>query len=178
MEKRYTVVVDGEEFEIEFGPQGRVWVNHRPYWIDFRGLDGEPGYSLLLDNRSYEAFVETLTAKSAGRVSAERRMVVGGRPYHVSLRTTEVQGKRGADISPPTDDTGDVVAPLPGMLIAVPVEEGEMVAKGDVVAVMESMKMNLELRTARDGVVRSIYARPGAELNQGDPVVSVECSGR
>ena len=177
MEKRYTVVVDGEEFEIEFGSKGQVWVNHRPYWIDFRGLEGGAGYSLLLDNRSYEAFVETLAGKPVGKVGAERRMVVGGRPYQVSLRTAGSQEGEEPNF-PSTNGTGDVVAPLPGMLIAVPVEEGETIAKGDVVAVMESMKMNLELRTAHDGVVRSIYAQPGAELNQGDPVVGVECSGQ
>ena len=55
---RYVITVEGETFEIDVGREGRVWVNDRPYDVDFQGLDGRPECSLLVDHRSYEAHVE------------------------------------------------------------------------------------------------------------------------
>ncbi|MFX0145744.1 MAG: acetyl-CoA carboxylase biotin carboxyl carrier protein subunit [Candidatus Hodarchaeota archaeon] len=68
----------------------------------------------------------------------------------------------------------EISAPLPGWLVDVRVTEGESVGVGDVVAVLESMKMHLELRTARDGVVRSISACAGQVISQGEIIAVID----
>ncbi|HDQ73213.1 MAG TPA: biotin/lipoyl-binding protein [Chloroflexi bacterium] len=158
---KYTITVDEDTFEIEVGHEGRVWVNQDPYDVDFRGLDGLPEYSLLLNNRSYEALVEQLEAR-------ECCMMVAGRSYRARLQQDE-----GCDDQAQSGEVGEVRAPLPGLLIDVAVREGQSVSHGDVVAILESMKMNLELRAPRDGVVQSVHAAPGAEIGQGDLLVGL-----
>lgn len=163
---KYVVTVEEETFEIEVGRDGVVWVNRRPYTVDLKGVAGLPEYSLLVDHRSYEAHVES----SEGD---ECQMVLAGRPYRARL---EQQGLTCPDaIAAPLDssETGEVRTPLPGLLVSMPVTVGQHVAQGDVVAVLESMKMNLEICAPWGGVVQALYGTPGAEVDQGEVLVVI-----
>jgi 3-methylcrotonyl-CoA carboxylase alpha subunit len=60
------------------------------------------------------------------------------------------------------------------LLVEVRVTEGQSVQEGDVVAVLESMKMHLELRAPRTGVVRDLSAVTGQEVVQGEVLGVVE----
>jgi biotin carboxyl carrier protein len=57
---------------------------------------------------------------------------------------------------------------MPGLVVAVPVEEGQLVARGDALVILESMKMQNELKAPRQGTVAQVRIRPGerVELNQ------------
>jgi biotin carboxyl carrier protein len=57
---------------------------------------------------------------------------------------------------------------MPGLVVAVPVEEGQLVARGDALVILESMKMQNELKAPRQGTVAQVRVRPGerVELNQ------------
>jgi len=160
---KYVVSVEGETFEIEVERGGRVWVNHCPLDVDFRGVDGLPQYSLLVDHRSYEAHVEQADEEGC-------QVVVAGQSYRACLRQGRrrlaVQSSAPPSSSPPPG--GKVRAPLPGLLVALPVVVGQQVAQGEVVAVLESMKMNLELCAPRAGAVQALYSAPGAEVGQGE----------
>lgn len=70
---------------------------------------------------------------------------------------------------------GDAVkAPMPGKVIAVNVKPGDTVEKGQVVAVMEAMKMEHSLTAPRDGVVEAIGADVGAQVPEGEVLVALE----
>ena len=63
---------------------------------------------------------------------------------------------------------GDSVrAPMPGKVLSVNVSVGDEVAKDDVVAVMEAMKMEHSLVAPRDGVVEDVSAKAGDQLSEG-----------
>lgn len=162
---RYRVDVEGRVFDIEIRPDGRVWVNRRPIDLDLAELTGRPGYSLLVNNRSYETHVEV-------EADGQLRVVVAGRPYQASVRA-----ERPPTTTAPTPfrtRLAEVVVPLPGLLVDVRVVEGQKVREGDVVAVLESMKMHLELRAPRSGVVCDLRAVAGQEVAQGDVLAVIE----
>jgi 3-methylcrotonyl-CoA carboxylase alpha subunit len=70
---------------------------------------------------------------------------------------------------------GDVVrAPINGKVARIFVKAGDAVAKGDRLAVVEAMKMEHVLTAARDGVVASVGASEGQQVNQGTLLVSLE----
>jgi biotin carboxyl carrier protein len=71
--------------------------------------------------------------------------------------------------------TGDVIvtSPMPGLIVVTPVAEGDRVKKGDKVIVLESMKMENELRSPRDGVVHRVHVSPGASVEKGQPLVTI-----
>jgi propionyl-CoA carboxylase alpha chain len=53
---------------------------------------------------------------------------------------------------------------MPGLIISIAVAEGQEVKAGDTLAVVEAMKMENVLRAERDGVVKTIKAKPGDSL--------------
>jgi propionyl-CoA carboxylase alpha chain len=62
-------------------------------------------------------------------------------------------------------DSGKAVrCPMPGLIISITVTEGQEVKTGDTLALVEAMKMENVLRAERDGVVKSIKAKPGDSL--------------
>jgi len=65
-----------------------------------------------------------------------------------------------------------VLAPMPGQVLNILVAPGEAVSKGQTVAVMEAMKMELSLKAPRDACVESVHHAVGDLLQAGDPVLS------
>ena len=67
-----------------------------------------------------------------------------------------------------------ITAPMPGTILNVLVSVGQSVKKGDVLCILEAMKMENEIVAHRDGVVASIGTNKGASVNAGDPLVGLE----
>lgn len=75
-------------------------------------------------------------------------------------------------------DQSHIGIPFPGKLVEVLVDEGDVVKEGDVVAVVQQMKMELEVRTSRSGRVNWVTeAEEGEEVAEGMLVVVVESEG-
>ena len=70
--------------------------------------------------------------------------------------------------------SGALEAPMPGRVIAVRVEPGQAVTKGQELVVVEAMKMENALRAPRDGRVRSVAARAGDMVVPGVVLVEIE----
>ena len=67
----------------------------------------------------------------------------------------------------------DVVAPMHGVVVEVQVKEGDEVADGQVVAVIEAMKMMNEIRVHRAGTIAKVHAAKGATLEANAPIVTL-----
>lgn len=66
---------------------------------------------------------------------------------------------------------GNVIAPLPGTITSVKVQAGQKVKKGDVLVVMEAMKMANDITAEADGTVKSVCVSQGQSVNQGMTLV-------
>lgn len=64
-----------------------------------------------------------------------------------------------------------VNAPMPGTILDIRVSEGKAVKTGDVLMILEAMKMENEIMAPHDGTVVSIHAAKGASVNAGDTLV-------
>ncbi len=163
---RYTVVVEERSFEIEVTTEGQVWVNQELVDVDLEGVDGMPLYSLLVDHQSFETHL-------AQADEGECLVAVSGRPYRASIQTEKCVSNPsapGARSNGPTE----IRAPLPGLLVEVRVVGEEAVEEGAVIAVLESMKMHLELRAPSAGRVAALHGQAGQEVGQGDVVAVIE----
>jgi len=63
---------------------------------------------------------------------------------------------------------------MPGVVVALPVQVGERVDRGAIVAVIEAMKMENSIVSTRAGVVREIHVSIGREVERGQALVSLE----
>lgn len=66
-----------------------------------------------------------------------------------------------------------ITAPMPGTILAVNVTSGSAVKKGDVLMILEAMKMENEIMAPADGTVSQVYAAEGAAVNTGDPLIAL-----
>ncbi len=165
--KYYTKVQD-KEYEIEIDHENEIRVNGERYVIDFQKLPDAGLASLLINNRSLEAVIEEgdgiWDVLILGQLYGVR--VQDERTYRLALaRGTAVDGGEG-----------DVHAPMPGIIIAVPVQVGDAVKQGDKVVILESMKMENELRAPRDGVVTHVNVEPGASVEKDAVLVVIEAA--
>lgn len=67
-----------------------------------------------------------------------------------------------------------VSAEVPGKVVDIFVKEGDYVKEGDVIAVLESMKMEIEITSPRKGVVKRIFTSKGSFVNVGDPLIEIQ----
>jgi len=113
------------------------------------------------------------------------RITVNGQTYEVEVEEIKESEQQGAAPSvkpqetavdlgtlPPAANGGKTIkAPMPGKIVALKVEAGDRVKAGDVVAVLEAMKMENELIAPIDGIVQEVKVKEGASVNLGDPIV-------
>lgn len=162
---KYVVTVNGQRFEIVIDRGKQVWVDGRLLDVDFRQLDDLARCSLLVNHRSYEVLLERAEGD-------ECCMMMSGRSYTARLRDGAAP-----EVTPPQSGHepghSTIAAPLPGLLTTLSVEVGQRVEQGQVVAVLESMKMNLELRSSWSGVVQAVTGVPGVEVTQGQVLITI-----
>jgi biotin carboxyl carrier protein len=66
-----------------------------------------------------------------------------------------------------------VTSPLPGSVFALKVAVGDQVSEGDVVIIMESMKMETEVHATASGTINSIQVQEGQKINTGDNLLVI-----
>ena len=71
------------------------------------------------------------------------------------------------------DDRHTVTAPMPATVHQVPVKPGDAVRKGDLVVLLEAMKMELPLRATGDAIVATVYCRVGELVEADSPLVEL-----
>ncbi len=97
---------------------------------------------------------------------------IGGETYIVHQKTIEEQaegGNQGAS-------SGDIEPPMPGKILKIMVNKGDKVEENQVLILMESMKLQVELKSPFDGVVKELRVKEGDTINAGEIVIKIEKS--
>jgi biotin carboxyl carrier protein len=163
---KYVTVVGDYSFIIDIEREGEILQDGVAHQLDIRAIDQEGLYSLLVDNKSYEALVE--------EADGEIRVVIAGTLY--TVRVIDERAKRLAEAAgafTPASGELHVKSPMPGLIVAVPVKEGDVVKKGQVVIVLESMKMENELKASRDGTIVTVKVAPHQTVEQGQVLLVI-----
>lgn len=72
------------------------------------------------------------------------------------------------------DDAGLIKAPIPGVISEIRVSPGKAVKRGDVLLLLEAMKMQNEILAPYDAVVSEVLVNQGASVQTGDPLVKLD----
>jgi biotin carboxyl carrier protein len=74
----------------------------------------------------------------------------------------------------PAAGMSTVTAPLPGTILKINVRPGDEVKNGQVLLVMEAMKMENNILSEKDGVVKSVTVQEGSNVLEGDVLIEIE----
>jgi acetyl/propionyl-CoA carboxylase alpha subunit len=144
----YKIVVDGNS----------ILVNGQPFVV---GFDTEAD-RVLVDGAPHDVRLESDQA------------IVGGIAYTLRVEGLEAEqvGPKGASVG--AAGAGAVTAIMPGKIIRVLAAEGDEVAEGDVICILEAMKMENELKAPESGVVRALHVQPGQDVEAGAVLAEIE----
>ena len=165
-----------EEGEVRFG-DGEVGLvpdaGDTTMTVRYRGGDGDKADDLITLSSSWKPGEPVwMGSVNGARVSVQVRPIANG--FLLSWRgahaRTQVYTEREANyarlmpVKAATDTGKKVLCPMPGLVKQIAVVEGQEVKAGEMLAVVEAMKMENVLRAERDGTVKKLHAKPGDSL--------------
>ncbi len=139
----FNITLHGEQYHVQIAGVGNPIEEGKPYFIR---IDGKLEEALVVPIREIEVGENYESLPEAGAV-------VGKRPKAV--------------------DVGDVSSPMPGKVVSVKVSPGDIVKKGDVLLVVEAMKMENEIHAPIDGEVVEVYVKEGDKINPDECLVKI-----
>lgn len=131
----------------------KVTLNGRTYEVEV-----EAGQAVLLDE--YEAVAPAAPAPVAAAAPAAAAPVAAA------------PAAAPAPAAPAATATGEVIAsPMPGNILRIDVTQGAAVKKGQILLILEAMKMENEIVAPRDGTIAQIVTTKGAVVDTGAPLL-------
>ncbi len=163
---KYIASIEGKEIEVEIIDEKHIRVGERLLDVDFESVSGQPVYSLIMDGKSYEAFVYP--------DEDNWQVLLRGRLFPVTVedeREKRLRNAAGGAVA----ESGEfhLKAPMPGLIVAVLVNEGDLIEKGQVLVVLESMKMQNELKAPRAGTIGRVRVKANETVEQKQTLLSV-----
>jgi biotin carboxyl carrier protein len=164
---KYVTTVNEKEYTIEVVDEHHVRIGDRLIQVNFEPVSGQPVFSLIMDGKSYESFVYE-------GEDEDWQVLLRGRLFQVRVedeREKRLRVAAGGGVS----EGGEYMmkAPMPGLIVAFSVEEGQEVEKGQVLVILESMKMQNELKSPRAGKIGRIRVKAGESVEQKQTMLSI-----
>jgi biotin carboxyl carrier protein len=132
---------------------------------------------LKIGGKTYQVEIKSLSADTA-------QVLVDGQEVQVDINVPQdaprapkpaakkAKAKPAAAPRTAPPSSKSLLSLMPGVVVKVLVKEGQQVGAGDVLLVLEAMKMENEIRSDRSGTIGSIDVTPGQQVQTGDPLVT------
>ena len=144
-----------------------IKIQDKEYHIQILNINSS-GMEFVLDNHYHSVnYLENQTA--------EMKIVVDGIPLTINMHTKldEIVYKNtgGADVG---SAQINLRSQIPGRVVSIEVTVGDKVKKGDVVCVLESMKMQVSVKSHKDGEIKILKTKEGNSVNKNDILAEIE----
>jgi len=158
----------GKEYHIEKQAKGFTLHGKAVDW-DVLKIDSRR-FHILRNQKSY-----TVDVISADRETKSFVLKVNNKVCTIQLRDRfdDLLHELGMDINQ-SGKVDDIKAPMPGLVVDVRVEKGQLIKKGDPVVVLEAMKMENILKAAADATVKSISVKKGSKVEKNEVLVILQ----
>lgn len=118
-------------------------------------------YKIRMNNRLYELDIELIGEKADMNIQSENN----------DSKATQVGAKSAAKDISRTETS--ICAPLPGKVLDICVQVGSKISKGDLLFVIEAMKLENEVFSDHDGIVDTIFVNKGDSVDSGDCLIGI-----
>lgn len=167
---KYQTTIGDQSYEVEIGYGGdpdKISVDGDEVEVDYFEVSPNALYSIIIDGKSYELWVR--------RDDDGYEVFAKGRSLRVSVLDERKQRVESLMATMPEIKKGFVLeAPMPAVVTAVLVEPGDEVRQGDIICRLEAMKMENEMPSEIDGVVKEVKTSAGDGVEKGQVLIIVE----
>lgn len=134
-------------------------------------------FKVTVNGKTYEVEVEEIGSASAPP-PAKRQAATSSAPLPrpvAAVAAPKLEKKAPPPERTAADGSGTPIpSPMPGNILSVKVQEGDSVTKGQVLIILEAMKMENEIMAAGDGKIISVNVTKGATVSAGDTLLVVQ----
>jgi biotin carboxyl carrier protein len=184
----YEIFVDGKPRKIELTKTGEnsfaVEVDDKPLSLELQAdkVGLEKAFSIKIDGKTYKielpridwgklfaVNVEGVAFKAELKTPLKKPKMTPFEPAPstVTLATkTAVATRQAAE--------GTITAPMTGKILSVKVKKGDQVKLGQVVCVLEAMKMENEITAVKTGTIREVFVSEGSSVSEGEPLFQLD----
>jgi biotin carboxyl carrier protein len=161
---KYITIINNEQYEIEIDKDGGILLNGEPRDVDFLNLGGAL-YSVITQNQSLEVVIDDEDSKI--------EVMMNGRLYETQVLDERalLMAQRKGGLG---NNSGEVHSPMPGLVVKVTVESGQEVEQGETVVILESMKMQNELKAPIDGTISTVHIEAGQSVDKNAILVEIK----
>ena len=160
------VTINGKEYLVQFLRDGSVQINGEAFHADIQPA-GSSSYSLLVQGKQTR-----MVAQSHGNGF---HVLVNSQMLDVKVETERALLKRRYHFgNAQQDETLEIHAPMPALVVRIEVKEGEFVDRGQGLLALEAMKMENEINAVHEGIVKNILVRPGQAVEKGELFMVLE----
>jgi len=168
----HKIKLNGEVYEVVFDTsdnRNSGTINGANFDLDIEQRN-ESQYHLIKDDRSYCIDVLHINYETK-----EIKLKINGQIYDGSVQNDlDVLLKEMGIESKAKSVVNELHAPMPGMVLAINVEKGQQINKGDTLIVLEAMKMENNLKADSDVIVKEIHCIKGDTVDKGQQLISFE----
>ena len=136
---------------LEDGPIKKIAVNGKIYEVDYN-MGGDSIHSIIIDHHSHGVQISPSQIELQGEMEK----------IHNARTAAESVGRQV------------VQAPMPGVILKTYVKKGDSVKRGDPLCVLVAMKMENEIRSVTDGVVKEVFVEDGMKVALNDRIMVIE----
>jgi len=162
---KYIADIDGLEFPVEILDEHRIRFGKEILEVDLAAVSGQPLYSLIVNGESFEGYVYP--------DEQSWQVLLMGRSYSVNIQDEREKRLRSSETGPGPGREFTLKAPMPGLAVTVPIKEGQHVEKGQILVILESMKMQNELRAPYSGTVARLRIKAGESVQQKEILLNI-----
>lgn len=123
-------------------------------------------YIVTVNGKKYEVEVEEVGALESSQQNTPKAEAVVEAPK-------KAEASRGTQVSGLAEGKSVIKAPMPGTILDVMISKGQTIKKGDVLFILEAMKMENEIMAGEDGTVVDIAVSKGTPVNTDDVLATI-----
>ena len=159
----FNIRVDGKARSVELATSAQTFekpftvkVDNKNYQVELRRIDRAKEFSVKVEEAAFKAEVKD-PARKATLTTFEPTVATPTKRAAANKQAVE----------------GGITAPMTGKIVSVKVKKGEGVKAGQVLCVIEAMKMENEIIAPRAGAVKEVYVSDGSSVSEGEPLLVI-----
>lgn len=147
----------------------RVKVGEAEYQVQVQDVTAHP-VVVTIGDHTYEVWIEEEEGPEVHAIGTVAAIPTPAPPTYSTPDPHSVAAQPRRQVA----GGKTVRAPMPGQIIRIPVALGDQVERGELICVLEAMKMNNQIRAPQAGTIAEIQTEVGAQVNYGDPLIRFE----